>query len=55
MSLKNSKHVSERLASEIRSQESVNSSLLRDLAELASSPAVKEEDFHASFLKALGR
>ncbi len=49
----------ELIAEEIRSQDSssVSSSglLLRDLSKLASSPSVTEEDFHATFLKALSR
>ncbi len=36
-------------------QESLHAGLLRDLAKLAASPSVKEEDFHTTFLKALGR
>ena len=36
-------------------KDSLHSELLRDLAKVAASPAVKEEDFHSTFLKALGR
>ena len=36
-------------------KDSLHSELLRDLAKVAASPAVKEEDFHTTFLKALGR
>ena len=48
-------HIAERLAAEIRSDEALHTGLLRDLAKLAASPSVDEEDFHATFLKALGK
>ena len=51
----NSDALAEKLANEIRSQESLHSSLLKDLAELASSPNVTEDDFHTSFLKTLSK
>ena len=47
--------IADRLSTEIRSQENLHACLLRDLAQLASSPSVSEDDFHATFLKALGR
>ncbi len=51
----NTEALCNRLASEIKGQESLHASLLRDLARLAAGPAVSEEDFHATFLKALSR
>ena len=36
-------------------KDSLHTELLRDLAKVAASPAVKEEDFHTTFLKALAR
>ena len=48
--------VSERIAAEIRSQESLHTSLLKDLAKIAASPCVDDgENFHTTFLKALNR
>ena len=48
--------VSERIAAEIRSQESFHSSLLKDLAKVAASPSVDDgENFHNTFLRALNR
>ena len=54
-SITNSEVVAERLATEIRSQESLHGSLLKDLAKVAASPNVEEEEFHTTFLRALGR
>lgn len=51
----NAESVAEKLAQDIRSQESLHGSMVKDLAKLAASSAVSEEDFHATFLKALGR
>ncbi len=50
-----SEAVASRLAEEIRTQSSFHDNLITDLKKLASCPAVTEEDFHATFLKALGR
>ena len=48
--------VSERIAAEIRSQESFHSSLLKDLAKVAASPSVDDgENFHSTFLRALNK
>ena len=48
--------VSERIAAEIRSQESFYSSLLKDLAKVAASPSVDDGDnFHNTFLRALNK
>lgn len=43
--------LAEYLTNEIRNQDPLHSDLLRDLAKLASSPGVNEEDFHSTFLK----
>lgn len=51
----NADALAEKLANEIRSQDALHSSLLKDLAELASRPEVTEDDFHTSFLKALSK
>lgn len=47
--------VADKLAQDIRSEESLHGPMVKDLAKLAASTAVTEEDFHATFLKALGR
>ena len=48
--------ISERIAAEIRSQESLHASLLKDLAKVAASPCVDDgENFHTTFLKALSK
>ena len=54
-SVANAEAVAERLAAEIRGQESLHASLLKDLAKVAASPNVDEGDFHTTFLRALGR
>ena len=51
----NVESVADKLAQDIRSEESLHGPMVKDLAKLAASTAVTEEDFHATFLKALGR
>ena len=47
--------VADKLAQDIRSQDSLHEPMVKDLAKLAASSTVTEEDFHSTFLKALGR
>ena len=51
----NVESVVDELANDIRSEDSIHGPVVKDLAKLAASSAVTEEDFHATFLKALGR
>ncbi len=51
----NAESIAEKLTQEIRVQESLHAPLVKDLAKLAASTAVTEEDFHTTFLKTLGR
>ena len=50
----NVESVADKLAQDIRSEESLHGPMVKDLAKLAASTAVTEEDFHATFLKAFG-
>ena len=47
--------VADKLAQDIRTQDSLHEPMVKDLAKLAASSTVTEEDFHSTFLKALGR
>ena len=47
--------VADKLAQDIRSQDSLHEPMVKDLAKSAASSTVTEEDFHSTFLKALGR
>ena len=51
----NVESVVDKLAQDIRSEDAIHGPVVKDLAKLAASSAVTEEDFHATFLKALGR
>ena len=51
----NAQSVADKLAGDIRNQGSLHEPMVKDLAKLAASSAVTEEDFHSTFLKALGR
>ena len=51
----NVESVADKLAQDIRCEESLHGPMVKDLAKLAASSSVTEEDFHATFLKALGR
>ena len=51
----NVESVADKLAQDIRGDESLHGPMVKDLAKLAASSAVNEEDFHASLLRALGR